>query len=123
MISCSSCGGSLRFDIGSQKMLCDHCDSYFEVEQLSDDSNRDDARASSFDCYVYLCPSCGAEIMTTDKNDAIGFCQYCGEASLIFDKIRQEWKPDTIIPFQITKEQCKKAYRKEIGRASCRERV
>ncbi len=116
MISCPSCGGSLRFDIVSQKMLCDHCDSYFEVEQLSDDSNRDDSRASSFDCYVYLCPSCGAEIMTTDKNDAIGFCQYCGGASLIFDKIRQEWKPDTIIPFQITKEQCKQAYCKEVRR-------
>ena len=116
MISCPSCGGSLRFVIAEQKMVCDHCDSRFRVEELSEDSNRDEARASAFDCYVYLCPSCGAEILTTDRNDAVGFCQYCGGASLIFEKIRQEWKPDTIIPFQITKEQCKEAYRKEVKR-------
>ena len=116
MISCPSCGGSLRYDIATQKMFCDHCENHFDVEQLSDDSNRDDAHASSFDCYVYLCPSCGAEILTTDKNDAIGFCQYCGGASLIFEKIRQEWKPDTVIPFSITKEECKKAYCKEVKR-------
>ena len=112
MISCPSCGAGLRFDIAEQKMVCDHCQNRFDAQALSDDSARDDAKASCFDSYVYTCPSCGAEIITTDKNDAVGFCQYCGGASLIFDKIRQEWKPEHIIPFQITKEQCKEAYRK-----------
>ena len=35
---------------------------------------------------------------------------------MIFDKMRQEWKPEHIIPFQVTKEDCKKAYCKEVRR-------
>ena len=116
MVGCPTCGAALRFDIASQKMACDHCGNFFETQQLSDNSSRDDARSSQFDSYVYICPSCGAELLTTDKNDAVGFCQYCGGASMIFEKMRQEWKPDYIIPFKITKEDCKKAYCKEVRR-------
>lgn len=116
MVSCPTCAAALRFDIAEQKMVCDHCANRFDVQSLRDNSSRDDAKASQFDSYVYLCPSCGAELVTTDKNDAVGFCQYCGGASMLFDKMRQEWKPDAIIPFQVTKEQCKKAYVKEVKR-------
>ena len=116
MVGCPTCGGALRFDIATQKMACDYCGGSFETGSLSDNSMRDDAHASSFDSYVYICPSCGAELLTTDKNDAVGFCQYCGGASMIFDKMRQEWKPDHIIPFKVTKEDCKKAYCKEVRR-------
>ncbi|MBQ1349195.1 MAG: hypothetical protein IIY61_00895 [Ruminococcus sp.] len=116
MVGCPTCGAALRFDIVTQKMACDYCGGSFETQTLSDNSLRDDARASCFDSYVYICPSCGAELLTTDKNDAVGFCQYCGGASMIFDKMRQEWKPEHIIPFQVTKEDCKKAYCKEVRR-------
>ena len=116
MVGCPTCGAALRFDIATQKMACDYCGGSFETQSLSDNSLRDDARASCFDSYVYICPSCGAELLTTDKNDAVGFCQYCGGASMIFDKMRQEWKPEHIIPFQVTKEDCKKAYCKEVRR-------
>ncbi|MBQ1921192.1 MAG: hypothetical protein II188_01565 [Ruminococcus sp.] len=116
MVGCPTCGAALRFDIASQKMACDHCGNFFETQKLSDNSSRDDARSSQFDSYVYICPSCGAELLTTDKNDAVGFCQYCGGASMIYEKMRQEWKPDYIIPFKVTKEDCKKAYCKEVRR-------
>ena len=106
MVGCPTCGAALRFDIATQKMACDYCGGSFETQTLSDNSLRDDARASCFDSYVYICPSCGAELLTTDKNDAVGFCQYCGGASMIFDKMRQEWKPEHIIPFQVTKVTC-----------------
>lgn len=115
MIQCPTCGGGLRFDIATQKMACDYCHNLFDPKQITDNSTRDDAKTQPyFDSFVYICPSCGAELVTTDKNDAIGFCQYCGGASMIFDKIRKEWKPDTVVPFQITKEQCKEAYIKEV---------
>ena len=115
MIQCPSCGGGLRFEIESQQMACDYCGNRFDPRQITDNSARDDAKTEPyFDGYVYICPSCGAELVTTDKNDAIGFCQYCGGASMIFDKIRREWKPDTVVPFKITKEQCREAYRKEV---------
>lgn len=115
MIPCPTCAAGLRFDIQSQKMVCDYCHNSFDTLSLTDNSARDDAKTEKFfDGFVYVCPSCGAEIVTTDKNDAVGFCQYCGGASMIFDKIRKEWKPDAVVPFKITKEQCKEAYLKEV---------
>ena len=116
MISCPSCGYGLRFDIEKQQMYCESCGNYFSMDRISENSNENEAHQSQFECYTYVCPSCGAEIITTDKNDAVGFCQYCGGSAMIFEKIRQEWKPDHIIPFQITKEQCKELYCKEVKR-------
>ena len=115
MIQCPTCGAGLRFDIASQQMVCDYCHNHFDPTQITDNSTRDDAKTQPyFDSFVYICPSCGAELVTTDKNDAIGFCQYCGGASMIFDKIRREWKPDSVVPFKVTKEQCKELYLKEV---------
>ena len=113
MVGCPTCGAELHFNIDLQKMVCDYCGNAFDINQISDNSIRDDAKTSCFDSYVYICPSCGAEILTTDKNDAVGFCQYCGNQSLVFDKVRKEWPPDGIIPFRVTSDECKQLYVKE----------
>lgn len=110
MLHCPNCAAGLRFEIESQQMACDHCGSRFDPS-LIDYKDKDDAKsAQMFDSYVYVCPSCGAELMTTDETDAIGFCPFCGGASMLFDRIRQQWRPDYVIPFRITKEQCKELY-------------
>lgn len=114
MIHCPTCGSGLRFDIASQKTVCDHCRNAFEPGKLPDSVYDDAETAQTFDSFEYICPDCGAQIMTTDPNDAVGFCLYCGGASTIHDKIRKEWKPDKIIPFKITKEQCKEIYVNEV---------
>lgn len=114
MINCPSCAAPLVFDIESQKMHCEYCENYYDVKNIRD-SEKDDAKSTQmYDTYVYVCPSCGAELITTDKNDAIGFCPYCGGASMMFDKVREQWKPKKVIPFKITKEQCKDFYSKEV---------
>ena len=114
MIHCPTCGSGLRFDIASQKTVCDHCRNSFEPESLPDSVYDDADTAQAFEGFAFMCPDCGAELMTTDSNDAVGFCPYCGGASVIHDRLRQEWKPNQIIPFSITKEQCKEIYVKEV---------
>ena len=104
----------LRFDIASQAMTCDHCGNDFEVEKLADSTSNDADSEASYDVYVYVCPDCGGELAVDTKNDAIGFCPYCGGASMLYDRIRKEWKPDTIIPFMITREQCKENYLRKV---------
>ena len=117
MIACPGCGANLRFDIASQKMHCDYCGGFYDP-YVFDNMEKDAEKQKVYDTYVYLCPQCGAELTTTDKTDATSFCPYCGGASLLFDEISQENRPDYIIPFRRTKEDCKKAYlaaaRKEI---------
>ena len=114
MISCPSCGAELLFDIASQKMICAHCKNSFEPGSLNDNIASDAKTEPYYESYAYTCPSCGAEVETTDKNDAVGFCPYCKGSSMIFDKLRKEWVPDGIVPFKITKEQCKELYRREV---------
>ena len=114
MIYCPTCGAGLKFDIASQKMVCDQCRNSYEPETLIDRSSNDAKTEAFYDSYAYICPSCGAEIDTTDKNDAVGFCPYCGGASMIYDKLRRDWKPEGIVPFRITKEQCKELYCNEV---------
>ena len=115
MIPCPGCGAGLRFDIASQAMRCDYCDSTYDPYRF--DAEKGDAtQAQDFDTYVWVCPACGGKLETPDQTDAMGFCPYCGGASLLFDRIRKQWRPAGVIPFQITKEQCKKAYLKEARR-------
>lgn len=116
MIACPGCGANLRFDIDSQQMKCDYCGQLYDP-YLFEDLEKDAVKEKSFDAWVYSCPQCGAELMTTDRTDAEAFCPYCGGASLMLDKIRQEQSPDYIIPFALNKKQCKRAYRKAARKA------
>lgn len=116
MVHCPSCASGLRFDIESQKLVCEHCGNSFAVEDVKD-SQKDDATESNYlDAYAFICPSCAAEIVTFDENDAVGFCPYCGGESMLRERIRKKWAPKSVIPFKITKEQCKKEYIKEVKR-------
>ena len=93
---------------------------------------------------VYTCKSCGGEIVG-DENTGATACPYCGNPVVMTGAFAGALRPDLVIPFQLDKEAAKKALAqhlqgkrllpkafkdenhidevKEIGRASCRERV
>ena len=114
MIHCPTCAGGLRFEVESQMMACDHCGNRFNVNSIKDNERFDAKGHQLLDLYVFSCPDCGAELAVNDENDAVGFCPYCGGTSMLFDRVRQTWVPDGIIPFKVTKEQCKQAYLEEV---------
>lgn len=72
MVHCPSCGAGLRFDIATQNAVCDYCNSQFDPKKITDSTYDDAKTQKTFDSYVYVCPTCGAEVDTTDKNDAVG---------------------------------------------------
>lgn len=53
---------------------------------------------------IYNCSSCGAELMTNDV-EVSKFCSYCGQPTIMFNRVSQELKPKKIIPFSISKGQ------------------
>ncbi len=117
MIHCPGCGQGLRFDIKTQMMLCDFCGSSFdpaESAKNSRDAEEHEEQGEGLDAYVFTCPSCGGELMATDKTDAIGFCPFCGGASMIYSRLYENWKPAYVIPFKITKDQCRELYLKKV---------
>lgn len=108
MYECPNCGGNLKFDIPSQQLACGACDSHFSPYAF--ESKTSDAEESTFyETTVFTCPQCGGEITSTDVS-AAEFCSFCGASTILFSRISNESRPKYIIPFQRTKEDCKKAY-------------
>lgn len=117
MYQCQSCGGGLKFDIPTQKLKCTYCETLVDPYSLNENAENVAAdEVSYYDVTVFECPHCGGEILSTD-NSAAEFCSFCGASAILNSRIRRERKPNYIIPFRITKDECKEAYRKFIGKS------
>lgn len=114
MYECPNCGGNLKFHIPSQQMYCAFCDSKFDPYSIQKET--DTLEGDCFETNVFSCPQCGGEMISGD-NDATAFCSYCGSANILSSRIGREKRPKYIIPFQISKEKCKKAYRRKLQKA------
>jgi len=111
MYECEVCGGELRFDIPTQKLICAHCDGVFDPDTYGKDI---EAGENDFLMTVLKCPNCGGEVTTTNLA-AIAYCPYCGRASLPYLSTEKQERPERILPFSVTKDEAKKAYRKALG--------
>lgn len=119
MLSCPNCGGNLKFDIPSQQLSCDHCRTLFnpyDFDSKTSDAEETTSFDGQFEVTVFTCPQCGGEILSTD-NAASGFCSFCGASTILYSRISEEQRPDYIIPFKLTKEQCKQKYAERMKHA------
>ena len=108
MFECPNCGGNLKFDISSQQLACENCQT--SADPYAFDTNEKGAiEQMVFDATIFTCPQCGGEILSTDTS-AAEFCRFCGASTILYSRIRKEKRPAYIIPFQKTKEDCKNAY-------------
>lgn len=114
MFQCPSCGGEMRFDIPSQKLKCGYCKTKIEPVEHPDIKGAEETE--EFEVTKFLCSQCGAEIFSED-NTAAAFCSFCGSSTLLSSRISMEKRPDAIIPFKKTKEDCVAAYKKMMQRA------
>ena len=108
MIACPNCGGNTKFDIASQQILCEFCDTKYDP-YMFDNKSSDAIESQNFEVTVFTCPQCGGEILSTD-DAAAGFCSFCGASTILYSRISHEKRPGYIIPFQKTKDDCKRAY-------------
>jgi len=118
MYQCSNCSANIKFDIASQRMLCDYCghtmDPY-EVEEKND-ALESVIADDEYEVTVFSCPQCGGELLCYDDTAAT-FCSYCGGSTILTSRISREKRPQHIIPFQKTREQCREAYGKMIAKS------
>lgn len=135
---CPSCMAYLRYDGKESKWVCDYCDSRFTMEELEqrglqkeesdyEVKQRAEADENSADVSFsyeenipqpeedlshmrgYVCPSCGAEIVTDDVTAAT-FCVFCGNPTILPKQLEGEYRPAAILPFETDKEDAKKAF-------------
>lgn len=107
---CPACGAGLKFDAQKQDFKCEYCDSVFKEEDffkkdeaLENPSPETEEKVEEFEnALLYMCPSCGAQIVT-DETTAATNCYYCSNPVVLSGRLSGELKPDYIIPFKIDK--------------------
>ena len=117
MYSCPGCGSQMLFDISGQQLKCGRCDRTMSIEEA--DGREARQAGSSFAADVLTCPTCGAEIRAINTA-AASFCCYCGSSVMLEKQEGQEFvPPETVIPFQITREQCFEKFRGMLKGSFC----
>ncbi len=127
---CPCCGGAIAFDSDTQKMKCPFCDTEFEVESLrqydeelkqdrDDEMEWEDSAGGEWSenetdgMHVYVCKSCGGEIIGDDTLAATS-CPFCGNPVVIMGQFKGDLKPDYVIPFKLDKEAAKAGFLKHL---------
>lgn len=108
MFDCPACSANLKFDPKTQDLACSYCGNHYDVHSF-DEKKGNAEEQPFFEATVYTCPQCGGELISTD-NEAAVFCSYCGASNVLESRLRHEKRPKKIIPFQISKEECKKLF-------------
>ena len=115
---CDKCGGNLLYSPVRKAMYCKLCGSTFKAEEIQDVSKADliDKKILSFkeltgvddrdlyNCNVYTCNHCGADILINGKETST-LCMFCGSPNIVFSRIAKQHKPEGIIPFTVSKEE------------------
>lgn len=109
MYQCSNCNGGLKFDIASQMLACEYCNTKYNPYEI--DGLIPATEDNSMDVTMFICSQCGGELYATDTT-VTSFCSFCGSTAVLDSRIQKELRPDYIIPFQKTKEDCKNEYTK-----------
>lgn len=134
---CPNCGGGLTFDPKKQKLVCEYCLSEFSEEEMKgfeeDAAKKEEsgseravpeneeaesaktAKTGEAETVSYICPSCGAEIVT-DATTAATFCYYCHNPVVLSGRVSGENLPDYVLPFAIEKKQAKEMFLSWIGK-------
>lgn len=66
--------------------------------------NEDETRRFAEKNRLYICPTCGAEIITESELSATAMCHYCHNPVVLSGRLEGEYCPDMLIPFKKTKE-------------------
>ena len=126
-MQCAHCGNGFtvaEIEHIEKKDKLDYRLEYADIQQVTDEeSGADDCTKTdiekeenkaissevfkalgTMECRIYTCTSCGAELVI-NENEAASFCAYCGQPTVVFSRVSNELKPESIIPFKISQEQ------------------
>lgn len=90
--------------------IYDHTDTY-----APEDYGEVDDEEETMECNIYTCTSCGAEVAINDV-EASTFCSFCGQPTVVFNRIASQKKPKYIIPFSVTKERAISLIRERLNK-------
>lgn len=120
---CPNCGGDIAFSPSKQGYECEYCMSFFTQQQIeeiySDLENQDlsqnvEENQTSDDFAehnnLYVCNSCGAEIVADEQTSAT-FCCYCHNPVTLKGRLSGDFKPNRVMPFSIDKSKAESIFK------------
>lgn len=66
------------------------------------------------ECDLYSCKGCGAQLMINNVESST-YCAYCGQPTIVFERVSVQKRPKYIIPFAITKQDAVNLIRKKMN--------
>lgn len=124
---CPSCGGAMEFDSTVQKLKCLYCDTQIGIDEWNAQNGENEEEEiwqalgniswtdeETAGMSVYVCSSCGGEIVT-DQTTGASSCPFCGNPIVMKGQFAGDLKPDYIIPFKLDKKAAKEAYKKHLN--------
>ena len=139
---CPNCGVAMEFRPDTQMLHCEFCNSAFTPRQMAamereladvlkqEGLSAEPAAANSatpiaanppashlMQMTILRCQSCGAELAVSGT-EASTFCAFCGQPTVVSDRLEGWLKPDYIIPFTVTKEDAATAIREKLSKHS-----
>ncbi len=98
---CKNCGGNVIFDPEKQKMFCPHCSSLESQDIINHENSK--------------CPNCGADLDATAKTTS-SRCHYCDTYLVLDEHLKDNYRPDVVLPFQVSKNQATEILNKNFGK-------
>ncbi len=111
IVRCLGCAGALRWDPTLQKLKCRHCENIYDVQAF----DKDDSPKQSMKCSIYGCTACGAKL-AVGEIEASTFCAYCGQPTVLYERVADILRPDQIIPFKVSKDEAEKSIRSKFAK-------
>lgn len=131
---CPSCGADMAFDSKSGKLICDSCGRQETIdtmhkenvtykdtnpargtisnnENIFNQSRKNEHYFKENEATEYHCNNCGASLIT-DANTSATTCTFCGAGVVLSDRLAGHLSPNLVIPFKISKEEAKQAFKK-----------
>ncbi len=117
VIKCKSCGADMVFDPESQQLRCPYCDITRDIERrvphIRDFESERLAGEVAIDGDIYKCPNCGGESEIQGFSTAVS-CPFCGGTNVAKLEDMKGLKPDSVLPFALTKDTAVQAGQKWI---------
>lgn len=108
VIKCPNCGADMAYDPALGALHCEYCDGTKAVEKritvprdFLNERNDGDVEEGAED---YECPNCGGHV-TLENFAVTQECPFCGATNIVKKERMRGLKPDSILPFALSREQ------------------
>jgi predicted RNA-binding Zn-ribbon protein involved in translation (DUF1610 family) len=86
------------------------------LKRKNEEKAKEESRMhASVKMQIMRCTACGAEL-AVNGTETSTFCAYCGQATVVQDRVDDYLKPDYIIPFKVTRDTAEKIIRTQLNK-------